>query len=142
MAQRGEWSAAMRSARRRLRQLPGDLGALEVMVRSLIALGRAVEALPHLRSLIRQNPHEPAYELWRATALQAQGRYVDALMSLSRAYKIYKKGPIKDKVLAEVELMINLLEQRGHQPLALWCELGILPPNRRRGARESVPLIH
>ncbi|MBL8060106.1 MAG: tetratricopeptide repeat protein [Chthonomonas sp.] len=142
LAQRGDWQAALRSARRRLKRLPGDLGALEVMARSLVAVGRAEEALPHLRTLVRQNPHEPAYDVWRASALQAQGRYVEALLSLSRAYNLYREGPIKDKVLAEVELMINLLEQRGHQPMVLWTEVGILPPARRKGCREAVPLIH
>ena len=142
MAQRGEWQAAIRSARRRLQRIPGDLGALEVMARSLVAVGRAEEALPHLRTLVRQNPHEPAYDVWRASALQAQGKYVDALLRLSRAYNLYREGPIKDKVLAEVELMINLLEQRGHHPMALWCEVGILPPARRKGGREAAPLVH
>lgn len=141
-AQRGEWVAALRSARRRLARLPDDLGALEVEARSLIAMGRPEEALAQIRTLVRINPREPAYNIWRASALQAQGRYAEALLSLSRAYNLYRAGPIRDRVLEEVELLINLLEQRGHHGLALWTEVGIVPPAKRRWSRDAVPLIH
>lgn len=140
--QAGDWRGALLAARRRLNWDPDDLSGLEVMARALVALGAPDEALSVLRHLIRLNPHEPAYDLWRASALQAKGRYSEALVSLSRAYSLYKAGPVKDRVLEEVELLISLLELSGHTPFALWSQVGITPPARRKGNREAIPLIN
>lgn len=140
--QAGDWRGALLAARRRLKNDPDDLSGLEVLARALVALGAPDEALSVLRHLIRLNPHEPAYDLWRSSALQAKGRYSEALVSLSRAYSLYKVGPVKDRVLEELELLISFLELSGHTPVALWSQVGITPPVRRKGNREAIPLIN
>ena len=142
LAQNGEWETALRVARRRLRLDSDDIGALEVIAQALVALGRAEESLFVIRSLVRLNPREPAYELWRAAALQTMGRYSEALTSLSRAHGLYREGRIKAKVFEEMELLIGMLEQSGREPMALWVEAGIAPPpTRRKLARDSFPVI-
>ncbi len=142
LAGNGQWEAALRVARRRLRHDAEDVGALEVIAQSLVALGRAEESLTVVRNLVRLNPREPAYELWRASALQTMGRHSEALGSLSRAHGLYREGRIKEKVYAEMELLIGLMEQGGREPMALWVEVGIAPPPRgRKTVREAFPVI-
>lgn len=142
LAQNGEWEAALRVARRRLRMDSEDVGALEVIAQALVALGRAEESLSVVRLLVRLNPREPAYELWRAAALQTMGRHSEALTSLSRAHGLYRGGRIKGKVLEEMELLIGMLEQSGREPMALWVEAGIAPPpTRRKLTRDAFPVI-
>jgi tetratricopeptide (TPR) repeat protein len=121
---------------------PEHLGALEVAAQSLVALGHAEECLAVVRSLVRLNPHEPAYELWRASSLQILARHSEALTAFSRAYRLYKDPMIQAKVLEEMELLIGLLEMGGREPTQLWLDAGLVPPQKRRGARESLPTVH
>lgn len=136
------WEKALAAAHRCRKRDASHLGALEVEAQALIALGRVEPAMSTLRQLIRMNPHEPAYELWRGYALQTAGRHHEALLALGRAYRMCKEGPLKRILIQEMDLLIHFLDAGTRDPQLIWAELGIVPPPRTAARDTSSVTVH
>ena len=80
----GDAKSAYISARALLRRDSSQVGALEVLAKSLWQLSRYDELLVSLSTLIRLNPYEPGYHALRGAVYQALGRTGEALKSFSR----------------------------------------------------------
>ncbi|MFI5386915.1 MAG: tetratricopeptide repeat protein [Fimbriimonadales bacterium] len=81
----GDAKAAHSCARRLLRRDPAQIGALEVLAKSLWQLSRYDDLLVSLTTLVRLNPYEPGYHALRGAAYQALGRTGEAIKSFARA---------------------------------------------------------
>lgn len=81
----GDPDAAIGCARAILRRDSDQIGALEVLAKSLWQLSRYEELLVALQTMIRLNPYEPGYYSLRGAVYQALGRTGEAIKCFARA---------------------------------------------------------
>ena len=81
----GDAKGAIVCARSILHCDPNQVGALEVLAKSLWQVGKHDDLLVTLTTLIRLNPYEPGYHALRGAVYQALGRTGEAIKSFARA---------------------------------------------------------
>lgn len=109
LAEQGDWEAALQCAHQTLAQCPDHLGALEVLCRAQLRMNDCERALLTVRKLVRLNPHEPGYEVLRASALQSCGRFSEALESLQSAKQRSRNVGFKARVEREIATLVQCL---------------------------------
>lgn len=135
LARRRAWPEAFAAAEEVLRADPQHLGALEVRAQAMLGLGQFEELFVELRTLVRMNPHEPAYEIWRASALQSMGKVSEAISALARGYSRTKDKSLKRKIVIELELLAEFVQ--GPTKDQLLAEIGLMGSDGKRQNRVS-----
>jgi len=139
LARRRLWPKALEAAEEVLHSDPHHLGALEVRAQAYLGFGRFEELFVELRTLVRLNPHEPAYDIWRASALQSMGKMPEAMSALARGYSRTKDKTLKRKIVIELELLAEFVQSPTKDQLL--AEIGLLDSDGRRHARVSPNLL-
>jgi tetratricopeptide (TPR) repeat protein len=99
----GRLEVARGEAESALRIDPIHVGALELLAKVLWQQGEYGGILEAIDRLTRQNPYEPGYFALRGAALQALGRYGDAIEAYSRCAQL-SVDPPRSVTMALAEL--------------------------------------